>query len=87
MYTYIVRIPYVYYSESDRKFKIADARIILDEFNHKSIWSGKTEKLTITRIDKTLPLTINNAMVVTINEALRHPPLSVLHKASQIHKN
>lgn len=75
----------LYARERERNFTITDARMTLKKFGHKSIWNGEHEPLTITRIDKTRPLTTDNAMVVTTAEALRHPPPAVLDRATEIH--
>ena len=77
----------LYARERQRSFNIADARMTLRKFGYKSIWNGEQEPLTITRIDKTRPLTTDNAMVVTTAEALRHPPPDVLDRAKKIHNS
>ena len=76
----------LYARERRRTFTINDARKTLRKFGYKSIWNGEAESLTITRIDKTIPLTRENAMVVTTAEALRHTPPAVLDRAKKIHE-
>lgn len=75
----------LYSRERDRTFTILDARETLDRFDHKSIWGGETQHLTITRIDKTQPMTMDNAMVLTVPEAFRHTPPAALDRAKEVH--
>lgn len=76
----------LYARERDRKFTMDDARETLRRFQQKSIWGGGSDSLTITRIDKTIPLTLQNAMVLEVPEAFRHAPPWVMEHAKAIHE-
>lgn len=62
-------------------FRIADGKAVLKMYGHKSVWGGSPDDLTIVRIDRAAPLTVHNAMVVTVRQANRAFPESVLQDA------
>ena len=49
-------------------FSLQDARRVLQAFQNRSILSGKSDDVTIVRIDRDKPLTVTNAMVIDVRE-------------------
>ena len=66
------------------KFRIADARAVLQAFDHRSVWCGSDSDLTIVRRDKSMPLTRTNAMVITVRQANLRRPEDVIARAAAI---
>ena len=50
------------------RFTLRDTRAVLAAFRHRSILSGKSDDITIVRIDREKPLTVDNAMVIDVRE-------------------
>mgnify|MGYP005642483611 CR=1 FL=1 len=72
------------HSKRSSTFKLKAVRAILVAYAYKSVWNEATEDLTITRIDRTKPLSLVNAMVVQVREANRKLPIDVRDKALEI---
>lgn len=70
----------------DLAFTKAEVKKLLDLFEWKSIWSNESRDITLTRINKELPLSFKNCMVVTITEAFGVTPDYVINKAKDLHR-
>jgi len=62
-------------------FNLLAVQAVLCTFRHRSVWSDSTDDLTITRIDRSKPLSLTNAMVLQVREVNRKAPSAVLAKA------
>lgn len=71
-------------SQRSPAFNLSCVQAVLDAFEHKSVWNGKTDDLTIVRIDHSKPLDIGNAMVLQVREANSKVPETVVTKAKEI---
>ena len=64
-------------------FGLAEVRLVLGAFQHRSVISGKSDDITIARIDRGLPLTVDNAMVIDVREP-RDVPSEIRERAKRV---
>jgi hypothetical protein len=65
------------------RFNLAAARAVLEAFGQKSVWSGGCD-VTIVAINRALPLSVENSMVISTREANCKIPADVIAKAQRI---